>query len=120
MVERTSLKSLHMWRVVLLEGVRTDEPDLSMRQLSILLSVYLTDPPHTVRGLAAELAIGKPAVTRALDTLERLGLLKRQRDRRDRRSVNIQRSVRGAVYLSEFSDRIVTAEHQIEEGKDQP
>jgi len=46
--------------------VRRDGPDLSARQLGVFLTVYLTDGPHTVRGLAAELNVSKPAITRAL------------------------------------------------------
>ena len=45
--------------------VRRDGPDLSARQLGVFLTVYLTDGPHTVRGLAAELNVSKPAITRA-------------------------------------------------------
>jgi hypothetical protein len=43
--------------------VRRDGPDLSARQLGVFLTVYLTDGPHTVRGLAAELNVSKPAIT---------------------------------------------------------
>lgn len=45
--------------------VRRDGPDLSARQLGVFLTVYLNDGPHTVRGLAAELNVSKPAITRA-------------------------------------------------------
>ncbi|MBV8913412.1 MAG: MarR family transcriptional regulator, partial [Acetobacteraceae bacterium] len=46
--------------------VRRDGPDLSARQLGVLLTCYLHDGGHTVRGLAAELNVSKPAITRAL------------------------------------------------------
>ncbi len=110
MTEKTSRLLLEMWRNALLDGVRSDDPDLTMRQMSVLLSVYMTDPPHTVRGLAAELGVAKPVITRALDSMGRLGLLKRRRDDADRRNVLVQRTVKGAVFLSELSDRIVRAE----------
>ena len=32
------------------------------RQLALLLTVYLTPPPHTVRGLAETLNVAKPVV----------------------------------------------------------
>ena len=74
------MTALALWRAVTLEGVRSDAPDLTQRQFAILLHVYLVPPPHTVRGLAQTLKVTKPAITRALDTLGRLQLLKRRRD----------------------------------------
>lgn len=94
----------------MLSGVRCSDPDLTMRQFSVLLSVYLSAPPHTVRGLAAELKVTKPVITRALDTLGGYGFLKRKRDEKDRRSVLVQRTVKGAVFLSDLSSRIEEAE----------
>ena len=110
MTEKTDLRLLHMWRQALLSTVRADEPDLTMRQVAVLTSVYMTSPPHTVRGLAAELKVAKPVITRALDSLGRQGLLKRRRDEADKRNVLVERTVKGAVYLSELSDRIVAAD----------
>ena len=46
--------------------VRRDGVDLSSRQLGVFLTCYLRDGGHTVRGLAAELNVSKPAITRAL------------------------------------------------------
>ncbi|MDP4595032.1 MAG: MarR family transcriptional regulator, partial [Beijerinckiaceae bacterium] len=61
-----------------LEIVREATPegmaDLSMRQLSILMIIYLETPPHTVRGLAYRLDVTKPVITRALDTMGKAGL----------------------------------------------
>ena len=85
----------------------------TFNQMSILLSVYMTDPPHTVRGLAFDLNVTKPVITRALDTMGRMGLIKRRRDENDKRSVLLQRTVKGAVFLSELSDRIVDADKAI-------
>lgn len=104
-----NLKALGLWRSVLVESVRKDGPDLSARQMAIMLQVYLTDPPHTVRGLAALLNISKPAVTRALDRLSVLGFAKRKRDMEDKRNVLVQRTVRGSVFLSEFSEMVMSA-----------
>ena len=42
--------ALHLWQTVLVNTVRDDRPDLSMRQMALLLTVYTTTPPHTVRG----------------------------------------------------------------------
>lgn len=100
---------LNYWRAALLKSVRDDAPDLTQRQMAILLTVYTTDPPHTVRELAATLGVAKPVVTRALDSLGRYGYLKRKRDAADRRNVLVQRTVKGSVFLSEFSDKMVAA-----------
>ena len=98
------LEPLELWRRVHLSIVRSDAPDLTIRQYALLLAVYMNDPPHTVRGLAEQLSISKPAVVRAVDTLSRLGYVKRKVDTEDRRSVLIQRTVPGSVFLSEFAD----------------
>lgn len=105
-----SQRILSLWHHAMLAGVRCDDPDLSMRQFSILLSVYLNPPPHTVRGLAAELGVTKPVITRALDSMSRMGLLKRKKDLEDKRSILVQRTVKGAVYLNDLSARISSAE----------
>lgn len=99
-------EALSLWRDVLVASVRKPGPDLSARQLAIVLTIYLTPPPHTVRGLAAQLRMSKPAVTRALDRLGILGLARRKRDEDDRRSVLVQRTVKGSVFLSDFADTV--------------
>ena len=104
-----SNQALNLWRKAVVEGVRNEAPDLTARQMAVLLTVYLTSPPHTVRGLSAELGIAKPAVTRALDRLSALDLVRRKRDASDRRSVEVQRTVKGSVFLSEFADTVSRA-----------
>lgn len=104
-----AVQALDLWRGAIVESVRRDGPDLSARQMALLLTVYLTPPPHTVRGLAVTMNVSKPAITRALDRLSELGLIKRKTDDADRRSVLVQRTVKGSVYLREFGDMIVQA-----------
>jgi DNA-binding MarR family transcriptional regulator len=87
--------------------VRDGEPDLSARQLTILLTIYLEPPPHTVRGLAAKLGVTKPVITRALDTMGRIGLLSRRRDEADRRNVVVQRTVKGALFVERLGDMLM-------------
>ena len=82
--------------------VRRDGPDLSARQLGVFLTVYLGEGPHTVRGLAASLNVSKPAITRALDRLGELDFARRKTDPQDRRSVLVQRTVKGAALLREM------------------
>lgn len=97
---------LELWRQTMSEIVHRNDSDLSARQTAILLNVYLTPEPHTVRALAAELNISKPAVSRAIDKLSVLGLIRRQTDENDRRSVNLFRTVEGARYVSMLGDVI--------------
>lgn len=103
------LDALEMWRRAVVEGVKNETPDLSARQMAVLLTVYFTDSPHTVRGLSESLNVSKPAITRAVDRLSKHGLLKRKSDETDRRSVLLQRTVKGSVFLREFGENIVKA-----------
>jgi len=100
-------QALKLWHDVTLALVRDGDVDLSARQMTILLTVYLETPPHTVRGLAEKLGVTKPAITRALDTMGQIGLLSRRRDENDRRNVIIQRTVKGSLYLERLADLIV-------------
>lgn len=101
-----STEILAPWRDVFADAVRADGPDLSMRQWSILLTVYLNPGPHTVRALARDLNVPKPAISRALDALSILKFVRRVRDEHDKRIVLVQKTPEGAIYLDEFA-RIV-------------
>ncbi len=105
-VALTTAQALTLWQNVALAMVKDDEPDLSVRQISILLTIYLEAPPHTVRDLAKKLGVTKPVITRALDTMGKLELVSRRRDENDRRNVLIQRTVKGALYLERLADTI--------------
>jgi len=76
--------------------VRRDGPDLSARQFSVFLTCYLREGDHTVLGLAAELNVSKPAITRALDRLGEFEFARRKVNPLDRRSVLVQRTLKGA------------------------
>jgi len=82
--------------------VRRDGPDLSSRQLGVFLTCYLKDGAQTVRSLAAELNVSKPAITRALDRLGELDLARRKVDPADRRSVLVQRTLKGQSFLRDL------------------
>lgn len=99
-------QSMMLWHDVHLAQVHGDEPDLSVRQMSVLLTVYLEAPPHTVRGLAAKLKVTKPVITRALDSMGKMGLVSRRRDEADKRNVLVQRTVKGVLYLERLGDLI--------------
>src|SRR5262245_38677683 len=46
-VQMRPSQALRLWQQVALAEVRADVPDLSMRQIAILLIIYLDPPPHT-------------------------------------------------------------------------
>lgn len=102
----TDLDPLDVWRLAMVANVRRDAPDLSARQMAVLLTVYMTEQPHTVRGLAEILNVSKPAITRAIDRLGEFQLARRKTDPRDRRSIIVQRTVKGSIYLAEFAEII--------------
>ncbi|MGL4489016.1 MAG: MarR family winged helix-turn-helix transcriptional regulator [Rhizobiaceae bacterium] len=105
-IELSSLQSLTLLRDIALSEVRDDAPDLTFRQLSILLTIYLEAPPHTIRALAARLGVTKPVITRALDTMGALGLVERHRDPKDKRNVLVKRTVAGALYVERVGDLV--------------
>ena len=83
----------------------TDQSDFSLtiRQLAVVLTCYLFDEDHTVRGLAARLGLAKTAVSRMLDHLVHEGLLERHADPRDRRSVLFGRTLTGNSFLERIT-----------------
>jgi len=89
--------------------VRRDGPDLSARQLGVFLTCYLDEAGHTVRGLAANLNVSKPAITRALDRLGELDLARRKTDPADRRSVLVQRTPKGTNFLKDLRGMMAEA-----------
>jgi DNA-binding MarR family transcriptional regulator len=107
---RDQIEALDLWRRVTVTTVRSDAPDLTARQLAVLMTVRLQPAPHTVRGLAAALNVGKPAITRALDTLTRLGFVQRRRDPKDGRNVFVERTERGDAFLDQLGRTIVSGE----------
>ena len=108
----TAAQSLKLWHDVALAQVRDDQPDLSVRQVCILSTIYLEAPPHTVRDLARKLDVSKPVITRALDSMGKLGLVSRRRDEDDKRNVLVQRTVKGALFLERLADLVaLKADH---------
>lgn len=98
------------WMKTLIGYVRSGQPDLTNRQMALLLLVYLTPGPHTVRGLARILGVSKPVITRALNTLGGLGYLRRERDQADRRNVFVAQTDTGANFLEGFGRNISDGE----------
>jgi DNA-binding MarR family transcriptional regulator len=104
------------WREVMVEMVRGDQPDLSMRQWALLLTVYLTPGPHTVRRLSEDLEVPKPAISRALDALSIHGLVKRERHEADRRVVLVRKTADGSEFLDRFAEAVDASERSADLG----
>ncbi len=92
--------------------VRSDSPDLTDRQKTVLLKTYLDDAPQTVRGLAEYCNISKPAITRALDRLAEFDLIRRKTDPTDRRSIHVQRTPAGQTFMRKFGDILQRANQE--------
>lgn len=89
-------------RGTMLELVRRDGRDLTARQLTTLLSVYLEDEVHSVTSVAQMLKIARPGVTRILDRLVEADLVSRSEDPNDRRRVLITRTRAGTTYVKDL------------------
>lgn len=95
---QANLRNLNRMRE-LLAYIRSGAPDLTNRQMAAMMLVYWTDGPHTVRALATTLGVSKPVITRILNTLCPMGLLRRLRDESDRRNIFIGRTELGRAFL---------------------
>jgi DNA-binding MarR family transcriptional regulator len=94
-------------RIIVLHGtllalVRRDGRDLTARQLTAFLSVFMDEQTHTVSSLAELLHISRPGVTRIMDRLVQFDLVAREEDREDRRRVLVRRTTRGAAFFREL------------------
>ncbi len=104
-----TIRALSFWHGVTAAALQRMPVDLSARQTAVLLNIYIMPSPHSIKSLSEELMISKPAICRAVDALENVKMVKRIRDKQDKRNVIIQRTVKGSVYLSEFADIILSA-----------
>jgi DNA-binding MarR family transcriptional regulator len=105
-IERPATKSLGSWMRTLVDYVRSGKPDLTNRQMALMMTVYIDSGPHTVRGLAETLNVSKPVITRALNKLSALGYLRRERDVADRRNIFVARTSKGVEFLDAFHNFI--------------
>ncbi|MCP1468732.1 DNA-binding MarR family transcriptional regulator [Sphingobium sp. OAS761] len=101
-IGQSGMPPLRHWMHTLVNYVRSGRPDLTNRQMALMMTVYIAAGPHTVRGLAEALHVSKPVITRALNKLSALGYLRRERDVTDRRNIFITRTSKGAEFLDAF------------------
>lgn len=109
--------ALQLWHSVLYSTIREGAVDLTARQMAILLHIYLNNAQQTVSSLAITFAIPKASVSRALTTLSKLGYIRRKRDESDKRIQHIQRTIKGSVFLSDYSTAIRNATNAVRRSK---
>ena len=100
---------LEVLRNTIIGMVRREGRDLSARQLAMMLISDLEGGSHTVRELALRLNVPKPSISRGIDRLVELGLARRTPDPRDRRSVLVQQTRKGADLMSELRQSLRAA-----------
>ena len=75
-------------------------------------------PP--IQEMSANDLVQRPAIVKKFDSpvdrLSELGMLRRKIDPDDRRSVLLQRTVKGSVFLREYGELIVAAARRATEG----
>ncbi|MGI4878956.1 MAG: MarR family winged helix-turn-helix transcriptional regulator [Janthinobacterium lividum] len=86
--------------------VKGDSPDLTNRQMALLMIVCLEPGQHTVRGLAARLGVAKPVISRVLDKLCGIGYVMRKTDPGDRRNIFVVPTGSGAEFLDSFAGNL--------------
>lgn len=74
--------------------------EMSLRQLTVLMLLASeSENPWTVRALARKTGLSKPVITRAMNTLSKLGFAIRTKDANDGRSVFLSVTLRGQDFL---------------------
>jgi DNA-binding MarR family transcriptional regulator len=102
-------EGLDLWHRVTMQSVQGEAPDLTSRQMAVLMTIYLSEGPHTVRSLAKHLNVTKAVISRAIDRLGQYGYVERAPDPRDKRSVIMRRTSGGINYLRDFA-RLIQVE----------
>jgi len=95
--------------------VRRDAPDLSMRQLAVLLVCQLDEPPRTVASLATMLNMSRAAIARALERLEQLDLLKRVGHRYYAREIHVESTAAGRAFMLELEATVLAAKERMKQ-----
>ncbi len=92
------------WKGAVVSWVKDSWPDLTNRQMALLLIVCIEPGQHYFRHLAERLAVPKPIVCRILDRLSDLGLIVRHHERRDLRNVFVVPTPRAIEFLTAFDE----------------
>ena len=90
---------------------KNDDNQLTIRQLAVLVQLYVLNQQGSVRDFAAALNLSKPAVTRALDRLEEIDLLRRNTSKDDRREIELLKTPKGQAFIESFECFFGEASH---------
>ena len=77
---------------------------LTVRQLALMLALAESEPQST-RGMAQALAISKPAITRACNSLEQQNLINRDIDGKDARGRLLTLTTKGVEFIQTVAPR---------------
>lgn len=90
-------------------SLKDNEHEITLRQLATL-GVLMLSPDCSVREIAAHLHISKPAVTRALMSLERIGFVTKKEHTGDRRLICANATQKGRNFAARFVYEAITDE----------
>jgi DNA-binding MarR family transcriptional regulator len=105
------------WSLAFAQGLRddsllTEKYGLTLRQVALLALATRVDPAErTVRAMAHEMRVPRPAVSKAAHVLSEQHLVHRATDPMDRRSVIITATPHGAQRLDLLRAAMARAEH---------
>ena len=103
---RTTDPMLHVLRDCMVSQVAKAGLDLTQRQQAVMLVCMVDRRSQTVRGLSTTLSVSKPAISRALDRLEKEGMVARKADPDDRRSVTVEMTRKGVATMRQIGDQM--------------
>ncbi len=92
----------HEWAFMQIKNIR--EEGLALLQLFTLRYLYYRKPGD-LSTVAEFMGVSKPAITGAMDTLERDGYVRRMHDTDDRRRIDIELTDRSLEILERFESR---------------
>lgn len=102
------MQNIILLKNLLIKSVQSEYPNLSMRQLAVLLFLFenTDEDKTTVKFLSELLNISKPAITRAIDRLEELGFVTRKVNKLDRRIIFVVLTDKVSDYVCFLNDNM--------------
>ena len=100
------------FEIMVLRMVRDEAPDLTMRQMAVML-ICACETDHKkryIKTLALELKVCRPAITRVADALLKHGYAVRRRDEADTRNVFLQLTEAGNLYVKKLGGMLEDAQ----------
>lgn len=94
--------TLDSWMRGLIFHLRSGEPDLTNRQMAIMLLIHSEPSPYSVGDLAGHLQLPGARISRSLEMLSALGLVTRDRDPLKRRTVRVKITPKGMAFVDTF------------------